>query len=609
MRAYIAHNMDGNGELLTNLEMAGSEVVATQKLAKEGACLLRKVEKEKEAPQVKAHLLVEEKMAMEAEKEKIEEETAWLRWELQDLRAGFAAQKKDLEVDYQKQVDDMLFYGYRCYMMKHDIANDTLNFPFDDEDDEFFGGPTLGEGLEPGEQRAPGDGPSNEDGSHDERGAPKLVRLGDCCICLHGIRLGHAWSLARLNTLEFVYLLLVFWYINYLEVFQGRHSLDVENTFSWIEFHVVCLYKAECFFQRLDELPKSTRILRTSNPPTSNVRIETSSCGCNTRLTSIGGKVIVSSIGCTLPFAKHIIPYVEGHELFKVHDVVKRVARSVIHYELGHYEPSGQLIANDMGVERCGEHVIQPSTNRVSCLSRLVGQRCGGTKEERNLASRLVTKIFKPLMGRIVEVYIDDLVVKSKTRIEHIQHLEEAFSIMWRYNMKLNPLKCVFGVSAGKFLGYLMTQRGIQINLDKLYPFFTTLCKAQTFRMEDCKSAFDAIKHYLIEPLILSSPEEVEELYMYLAISNHAIIVDIIAKLPQKWVQTDTTNHYWILHIDGASRTSGAGVWLVLLSPTRKQIKKSVHLDFLVFNNETEYEAMMVGLKLALALAALKIEI
>ena len=61
---------------------------------------------------------------------------------------------------------------------------------------------------------------------------------------------------------------------------------------------------------------------------------------------------------------------------------------------------------------------------------------------------------------------------------------------------------------------------------DKLCPFFTTLCKAQTFGwMEDCKSTFDAIKHYLIEPLILSSLEEVEELYMYLAISNHAVSV------------------------------------------------------------------------------------
>ena len=131
--------------------------------------MLRKVEKEKEASQVEAHRLVEEKMAMEAENEKIEEEIAQLRQELQDLRAGFAAQKKGLEVDYQKQVDDMLFCGYWCCMKKHDIANDTLNFPFDDEDDEFFSGPTLGDGLEPRERCAPRDGPSNEDDSHDEQ--------------------------------------------------------------------------------------------------------------------------------------------------------------------------------------------------------------------------------------------------------------------------------------------------------------------------------------------------------------------------------------------------------------------------------------------------------
>ena len=80
-------------------------------------------------------------------------------------------------------------------------------------------------------------------------------------------------------------------------------------------------------------------------------------------------------------------------------------------------------------------------------------------------------------MGRIVEVYIDDLVVKSKTRVEHIQHLEEAFSIMQRYNMKLNPLKCAFGISVGKFLGYLVAQREIQINLDQKKP-----CLRHSFR-------------------------------------------------------------------------------------------------------------------------------
>ena len=62
---------------------------------------------------------------------------------------------------------------------------------------------------------------------------------------------------------------------------------------------------------------------------------------------------------------------------------------------------------------------------------------------------RLMTKIFKPLIGRTVEVYIDNIVVKSETRVEDVQYLEETFRLMWAYNMKLNPAKCVFGVSAG----------------------------------------------------------------------------------------------------------------------------------------------------------------
>ena len=63
-----------------------------------------------------------------------------------------------------------------------------------------------------------------------------------------------------------------------------------------------------------------------------------------------------------------------------------------------------------------------------------------------------------------MEVYIDNIVVKSETRAEHIQHLEKAFHLMRAYNMKLNPTKCVFGVSARKFLEFMVTQRGIEIN-------------------------------------------------------------------------------------------------------------------------------------------------
>ena len=77
---------------------------------------------------------------------------------------------------------------------------------------------------------------------------------------------------------------------------------------------------------------------------------------------------------------------------------------------------------------------------------------------------KLMTKIFKPLIDQTMEVYIDEIVVKSGTRDEHAQYLEETFHLMRAYNMMLNPAKCVFGVNAGKFLGFMVTQRGIKVN-------------------------------------------------------------------------------------------------------------------------------------------------
>ena len=73
-------------------------------------------------------------------------------------------------------------------------------------------------------------------------------------------------------------------------------------------------------------------------------------------------------------------------------------------------------------------------------------------------------KIFKPLINRTVEVYIDGIVMKSDTRHEHAQHLEEAFRLMHAYNMKLNPAKCAFSFNIGKFLRFMVTQKGIEVN-------------------------------------------------------------------------------------------------------------------------------------------------
>ena len=77
---------------------------------------------------------------------------------------------------------------------------------------------------------------------------------------------------------------------------------------------------------------------------------------------------------------------------------------------------------------------------------------------------RLVTKIFRSLIGRTMKVYIDDMLVKFKEHPDHTEHLEETFKPLHTNGMKLNPLKCVLGVCLGKFLGFMVTQRGIEAN-------------------------------------------------------------------------------------------------------------------------------------------------
>ena len=70
---------------------------------------------------------------------------------------------------------------------------------------------------------------------------------------------------------------------------------------------------------------------------------------------------------------------------------------------------------------------------------------------------RLVTKMFRPLLRKTMEVYIDDMLVKSKERSDHAEHLQEAFELLKAYGKKLNPSKCAFGVSIVQFLGFMVT--------------------------------------------------------------------------------------------------------------------------------------------------------
>ena len=87
----------------------------------------------------------------------------------------------------------------------------------------------------------------------------------------------------------------------------------------------------------------------------------------------------------------------------------------------------------------------------------------------------LVTKMFKPLLGKTIEVYIDDMLVKSMERSDHAEHLQGACELLRAYGMKLNPSKCTFGVSMGRFLGFMVTRRGIEANPAQLKAILESL--------------------------------------------------------------------------------------------------------------------------------------
>ena len=78
----------------------------------------------------------------------------------------------------------------------------------------------------------------------------------------------------------------------------------------------------------------------------------------------------------------------------------------------------------------------------------------------------MMTRMFEPQLGKNIEVYIDNMVVKSKLESEHVNNLGNTFEILRRHKLRLNASKCSFGVRSGKFLEYMVTHRRIKVNPD-----------------------------------------------------------------------------------------------------------------------------------------------
>ena len=192
-----------------------------------------------------------------------------------------------------------------------------------------------------------------------------------------------------------------------------------------------------------------------------------------------------------------------------------------------------------------------------------------GLKNAGATYQRLVNKMFNKQIGRNMEVYMDDMLVKSKKELAHLDDLRETFATLKQYQMKLNPSKCVFRVASGKFLGFMVSQRGIEANPEKVHAiinmvsprtvkevqkltgriaalkrfvsratdkclmFFKTLKQAFVWT-DECEAAFQELKRYLSNPPFLSSSKEGENLYLYLAVSTTVVSAALIREEAKK---------------------------------------------------------------------------
>ncbi|RVW58997.1 Retrovirus-related Pol polyprotein from transposon 17.6 [Vitis vinifera] len=264
-----------------------------------------------------------------------------------------------------------------------------------------------------------------------------------------------------------------------------------------------------------------------------------------------------------------------------------------------------------------------------------------GLKNAGATYQRAATTLFHDMMHRDVEVYVDDMIVKSRGRADHLDALERFFERIRKFRLRLNPKKCTFGVTSGNWaygqLQYI--SRFIARLTDICEPIFRLLRKNQpTVWNDDCQFAFEKIKEYLLSPPVLVPPTPGRPLLLYLSVSDMAlgspmlstslgyqeiealhdrVSVHLISRLDplrylfdrpaltgrlMRWLVllTEFDIQYvsqksikgneefvamtslsgWCMYFDGAANQSGYGIGVLLVSPQGDHIPRSVRLAF-----------------------------
>ncbi|XP_050233413.1 uncharacterized protein LOC126681900 [Mercurialis annua] len=193
-------------------------------------------------------------------------------------------------------------------------------------------------------------------------------------------------------------------------------------------------------------------------------------------------------------------------------------------------------------------------------IDQLVDATCGFAVYAFLDASQRYHQIPMNQLGKNVEVYVDDIVVKSKGIEDHAGDLAETFEKLKGFNLKLNPEKCVFAVRSGKFLGHLISEKGIEANPEKIEAVMnmkapSSVKEVQKLNgrvtalgrfMKDCNTAFEELKVYLSTPPVLGRPEPGEILYLYLSVNDETAAAVLVK---EDKVAAEKLRRYFEAHI------------------------------------------------------------
>ncbi|XP_057976024.1 uncharacterized protein LOC131163452 [Malania oleifera] len=257
-----------------------------------------------------------------------------------------------------------------------------------------------------------------------------------------------------------------------------------------------------------------------------------------------------------------------------------------------------------------------------------------GLKNAGATYQRAMVTLFHDLMHKEIEVYVDDMIVNYRDEYSHVMNLRKLFERLRKCQLKLNPEKCTFGASSGKLLGFIISEKGIEVDPDKIKairemptpktekevrsflgqlnyiarfisqltatcePIFKLLKKDNPEKWsEECQKAFEKIKEYLLNPPVLVPPVPGRPLILYLVVSENSMGCVLgqhdesgrkehaIYYLSKKFTEYESSN-----------RTMAH--WQMLLTEydityvTRKAIKGSIIAEYLADRAVNDYQSM-----------------